>query len=1514
MKTDTNDFQPTVFLSYRRQDTGQVVSRLLADLVATIGENRIFYDRENLHGGDRWKERLKEEVGRCSVFLALIGKGWLHARNEQSGQRRLDEPEDWVRSEMELALEIARSNELLIVPLLVDDAKMPEPRFLPTSIQSIVDHQALPLRTATTQEWNGDLAALLEVMREKGFARRVPSEHDRAAAWLAAHFQDLAARFARHMAASELRPGVRPQELYMDLVVAERHLEKKESPEDQEVLQDARPLEDVLKGAKSPLVLIGEGGSGKTTSLLYAAARAADRAKADPAAAIPIYVNLAQLTKIEDVSDLRQLIADSVPLTTDWEELSSLRIADHRRFLFLFDSFNEIPEQRQRTCAVVLQRFVETQGDRHAYLIASRLVPHVERLARSPLGFKTFEILRLTPDQVRRFLQEIDLGSLYERMPRELRELAGNPFMLLAIARTLAGAPQSSLPRNRGRLYQRFAKRWMENEEGKRQLEYSYERVKEPLLAYLAKRMTSAGQTSLAFGNDLEQEIERQLEEIHQRIKRLGGMPADWTVDGCLDEILGDGLLKEVNGQVHFLHQSVQEYFTALYFRASPRVLVDFTPKLVWEYVPTHQLAEVPNHRFASPLLMMAGLLDDSTNLIKALAARNPLLAAAAISSANWVKGSLHDELEEAWLDLLEHDDLHHRIAACSCFALASMTSRRVIRRLVALAPDFETSMASLLALERLDARDVATLEMVEQVLRLADHEYEQREFMIGEAVKMLQTERMVSVLFEWWRVSPLDSSARARAEGLLATVDRSLLTEELQRIGRGSSDPSVTTNAERALAAVASWERVSGIITPRKFQQIRAQIERHYIDRITEASTRLKNADAHELTASLRSSDPAMRAAAAKVAAERSIPVGDVILESLLRVDRTWDWEELISALVLLWGEPTAVSKLVEGSRETRWYLGNLSPELTPQLKLGELSKAVKAEIERIGVIIDLTIVGNEADGGASTWLLSPPSWGLFRPLYRLRASPEGLELFDCNVPFRAFEALAQIPGEASFTELRHAVEHDDPNVRLLAIRTLAERGDQSLAATLIAQLSSATSDDFIWAALDALGRLRAHEAVCLVDHLLMTTEGEFSDVHPIWGPSQHSPGWAESIHKTLLDLDADDEIQQALDKAHASEDSVPKVAALKEFSRWLAEADLSPARNATWRMPERLERVVFLALSDPSESVRSAAAEALGKLESELVHERLLTMLQTGDPVTRGNTAHALGFLRQGGIVEPLGEALADSAVEVRLGAGEALVRLEAREMYGRVAETMLQVARADHPQDLRRRAGRVLSEIPAGVEPFDQPIQAALGGGEPEQALELIEATLDVLPEDVDLFWWRGHALWSLGRLQQAAESYKRAMELATWASEIPQALAQTFLELGDYPRAMETARRGVEIAPDDAEAQSILAWSSYKAGAIQEAVHAASTAVDLDPVHSHAVWFLLLGHIRQANLGESRSTFQHARRVRQLLIPDLDTSLDTSFLEELEGINPDNVEFSGLIEEIKEVLLSEHSSSP
>jgi tetratricopeptide (TPR) repeat protein len=284
-------------------------------------------------------------------------------------------------------------------------------------------------------------------------------------------------------------------------------------------------------------------------------------------------------------------------------------------------------------------------------------------------------------------------------------------------------------------------------------------------------------------------------------------------------------------------------------------------------------------------------------------------------------------------------------------------------------------------------------------------------------------------------------------------------------------------------------------------------------------------------------------------------------------------------------------------------------------------------------------------------------------------------------------------------------------------------------------------------------------------------------------------------------------------------------------------------------------------------------------------------------------------LGRLGSGAIQDSLANALAEDAVEVRVAAAEALVRMEARDLYGHIRQAIVEVTRDDQPGDVRQRAGGVLSAIPGGVEPLYQPIQAELERGGWERALELIEVTLGILPDNTNMFWWRAHALKALGRLDQAAESFQRAFELEHRASVIPQALAQTFLGLDDPQRAVEAARRGVEIDPGDADAQAILAWSSYKAGAIPEAVEAANKAVDLDPVHGDAVWIVLLGHLRQADAGAARTAFHHAQRVRRLLSPGLDTSFMTTFAGELESIQIADADISRLLEEIDHTLHSE-----
>src|SRR5215467_13441266 len=94
-----------LFISYRREDTLQVARSLDADLRMHILADEIFLDYQRIDGGEAWPDRLRQQVRESSVMLALVGNRWLTAQ-DQHCIRRIDDPDDWVRQEILLALEL----------------------------------------------------------------------------------------------------------------------------------------------------------------------------------------------------------------------------------------------------------------------------------------------------------------------------------------------------------------------------------------------------------------------------------------------------------------------------------------------------------------------------------------------------------------------------------------------------------------------------------------------------------------------------------------------------------------------------------------------------------------------------------------------------------------------------------------------------------------------------------------------------------------------------------------------------------------------------------------------------------------------------------------------------------------------------------------------------------------------------------------------------------------------------------------------------------------------------------------------------------------------------------------------------------------------------------------------------------------------------------------------------------------------------------------------------------------
>ena len=91
------------------------------------------------------------------MLLALIGQEWLTITDAR-GKPRLDDPEDFVRLEIQAALE----RKSLVIPLLLNGATMPQEGDLPKSLAKFARCQAYDI---SARRWQYDVERLIETLK-----------------------------------------------------------------------------------------------------------------------------------------------------------------------------------------------------------------------------------------------------------------------------------------------------------------------------------------------------------------------------------------------------------------------------------------------------------------------------------------------------------------------------------------------------------------------------------------------------------------------------------------------------------------------------------------------------------------------------------------------------------------------------------------------------------------------------------------------------------------------------------------------------------------------------------------------------------------------------------------------------------------------------------------------------------------------------------------------------------------------------------------------------------------------------------------------------------------------------------------------------------------------------------------------------------------------------------------------------------------------------------------------------
>jgi pterin-4a-carbinolamine dehydratase len=154
-----------IFISYRRSDFYNT-NRLAKVLQNEFGPNITFFDTESMEPGANWPTEIQNALMRTDLMLLIIGPNWLHVQDELSGKRRIDISTDWVRKEITTFLErMKNAPQLVMIPVLVNGAKMPEKKYLDKQICPICYLQCI---VVTNTGKASDFDGIRRAIKDKG--------------------------------------------------------------------------------------------------------------------------------------------------------------------------------------------------------------------------------------------------------------------------------------------------------------------------------------------------------------------------------------------------------------------------------------------------------------------------------------------------------------------------------------------------------------------------------------------------------------------------------------------------------------------------------------------------------------------------------------------------------------------------------------------------------------------------------------------------------------------------------------------------------------------------------------------------------------------------------------------------------------------------------------------------------------------------------------------------------------------------------------------------------------------------------------------------------------------------------------------------------------------------------------------------------------------------------------------------------------------------------------------------
>jgi len=378
------------------------------------------------------------------------------------------------------------------------------------------------------------------------------------------------------------------------------------------------------------LLILGEPGAGKTTSLKKLAAEyAVWRGEGKVPGLnepedfnLPIYVDLSAyptLSAGDAKHGLWRLITASVRGVHDVDVRERIAAGG---CLLLFDGLNEVGETYDEVVHQI-RHLVNHEAPQNRFVVTCRPGVYRDELRHE---FVAFQLERLSSFNASKVL-EIEIGepkaqAAWKGLDEYTRDLCRNPLMLTLLADE-SRVRDDTPPQNRAQLFDRFVDRYLS--EWARVKGAGAVRVEKEILSALAWRLGT--NRTLLSADEAAAAMSMRLLELQNKKEAA----TDLNVATLNRTFLEHGLLRESAGQTGFFHQAVQEYFFAREVALHQSI----------EYVLKH----VSDQEWAEVLVFVCGLVEDATEIVRKTMTADPYLAAKCTTYAKQIDEKFVDEL-----------------------------------------------------------------------------------------------------------------------------------------------------------------------------------------------------------------------------------------------------------------------------------------------------------------------------------------------------------------------------------------------------------------------------------------------------------------------------------------------------------------------------------------------------------------------------------------------------------------------------------------------------------------------------------------------------------------------------------------------------------------------------------------------------------------------------------------------------------------------------------------------------